>query len=542
MVRTLMVYPEYRDPTFWSFKEALRIIGKKANMPPYGLATIAAMLPRHYDVTLIDENVATLRDEDIKNADVVMSSAMIVQRSSLRELIDKCRHYGKPIIVGGPLVSTGFEEVPGATSYFIGEAEQGLPRLVLDLEKGQLKKAYGHVANGVTTAEEKAARIRDHFGNDISLIVGERPTLERTLVPRFDLFDVKQYAAMAVQYSRGCPVKCEFCDIWTQGGVKPRLKETDRFLAELDAIHATGFEGGVFFVDDNFYGNKNRVTGELLPAVTRWQQDRGYPYRLFTEATITIGDDPKFLKAMHGAGFDMVFCGIETPSESALLETNKKLNTDHKNHNTMELLVQRVENIQRAGIEVSSGFILGFDNEEPDIDDRMIYFIERAKIAMAMLGLLTALPETKLYERLRSEGRLKKASEGNNTHALDVNFVPKNTTEDELVRKYNRVLNALYDPALRNYFARVDRMMDTMGKPMHGGRRVTFEGIKHLLSALYHVGPTRHGPEFIKFLAKRLWKDSSTFAEAVTYGVKGHHLAHITNGTRQVHAVSTYID
>ncbi|MCK6557449.1 radical SAM protein, partial [Candidatus Binatia bacterium] len=286
-----------------------------------------------------------------------------------------------------------------------------------DWSAGCARRAYGHV-----TDEKKAARIRAHFAGDVSLIVGERPALAQTTVPRFDLLDHRRYGSMAVQISRGCPVGCEFCDIWTQYGRKPRLKGVSRLLAELDAIRAVGFEGALFVVDDNFIGNKKAVIGEVLPALVQWQRTYGYPFRLYTEATISMADDDELLALMHEAGFDMVFVGIETPHEASLVETHKILNTDFRAHNTPAKLLAQIEKIQSAGMEICTGLIVGFDNEPADIDRIMADFIREARIPLAMAGLLNALPETELEARLAREGRLRAKSVGNNTHAFEMNF------------------------------------------------------------------------------------------------------------------------
>jgi len=536
-MRVLLAYPEFRDPTFWSFKESLKIVGKKANMPPYGLISVAAMLPANYKLTLKDENIESITDKDIQDADLVLSSSMIVQKEATNDLIARCNRFGKPVIPGGPLINTGYKSVPGATSYFIGEAEQGFPSLINDFEQGRLKAAYGHVID-----ENKAAEIRSHFGNDISLLVGERPQLTGPQ-PRFDLLNLEAYGSMAVQGSRGCPVGCEFCDIWKQYGLKPRLKPVDKLTGELDALLKLGYTGGVFIVDDNFIGNKKQVKEELLPALARWQDDHGHPHQLYTEATITMADDEQLLTLMRNAGFNMVFVGIETPDEASLLETNKKLNTDYKAHNTTQKLLDQVRTIQQHGIEVSTGLIVGFDNEPANIAPVMAKFIQDAKIPMAMAGLLTALPETDLETRLEKEGRLHGASIGNNTHSFDLNFDTKRPRQD-VIESYKTLIAALfdYDKGLKNYFERCDGMLDVMGYQQHGTRKVRKNDVKAFVSALKTILPTRYGWEFTKFLAKRAWKDPRTFAEAVALGIKGHHLAHITRGALEQQNMYEFLD
>jgi radical SAM superfamily enzyme YgiQ (UPF0313 family) len=533
MTNALFVYPPFLERTFWSFTKSLEIIGKKANLPPYGLITVAAMMPEDWQIKLVDENVTKLKDKDIKAADMVFASAMIAQRDSLDTLIARCKKLGKQVVVGGPLISTGYQDIKGADHYFIGEAEQTMPAFLADLKAGKAKKAYAHV-----TEQPKADMILAHFKNDASLIVGQRPVLGSTPLPRFDLLDLKKYASMAIQYSRGCPTQCEFCDIWVQSGIVPRLKPADRLVAEVDALHKLGYKGSIFIVDDNFIGNRRRVKEELLPSIINWQKAHDTPFSFYTEATVLMADDDQLLKQMRDAGFDMVFCGIETPSEASLQEAGKRINIV-KNDDSKSLL-NRVRRIQEAGIEVSSGFIIGFDNDPADIDELMIDFIQRANIPLAMVGLLTALPETKLYDRLLREGRIKAASIGNNTHTFDVNFEPK-IPVDKLLATYGHVLNAIYDPKLKNYYARVDRAMDIIGERPKVGRGVDLEGVMILANAINHMALTSYGPSTLSFLFKRLMKNPRTFPKAVEYAVKGHHQADITSTAIQVHNTTSYL-
>jgi len=534
MQNIALVYPEFRTPTFWSFKESLKILKKRVNMPPYGLLTIAGMLPNGFDPALYDENIRPVSDEELSGADLVMASAMIMQEQSLQELIGRCNRLGVPILVGGPLINSGFEHVRDADHYFIGEAEHGLARFLADWCAGKAKKAYGHVADS-----SKAARIRAHFRGEAALIIGERPELAKTSLPRFDLLEHSQYGSMAVQFSRGCPVGCEFCDIWAQYGRKPRIKSVDRLLAELNAIRALGYEGALFIIDDNFIGNKKAVKGELLPALVRWQREAGYPFKFFAEATITMADDEELLSLMHDAGFDMVFVGIETPDERSLIETNKALNTDFRTHNTSAKLHAQIEKVQRAGIEVCTVLIVGFDSEPGNIADMMSTFIQEARIPLAMAGLLTALPETDLEARLASEGRLRMKSVGNNTHAFEMNFVPKRP-ETDVVASYKHLLELLYDKCLKSYFERCDGFLDRVGYNAGIERTANFKNLRILIRSFFHIVPTSHGWNYLTFLARRFVKDRRTFAEAVAFGIKGHHLAHITRCALEVHEINQY--
>ncbi|HLX63147.1 MAG TPA: B12-binding domain-containing radical SAM protein [Planctomycetota bacterium] len=536
MPNVAMVYPEYRTPTFWSFREALKIVKKSANMPPYGLISIAGMLPENFQVSLFDENIRPVTDKDLANADLVMASAMIVQKDSLQDLIHRCNRLGKPIMVGGPIINTCFEDVRDADHYYIGEAEYGFASFIADYLAHSAKKAYGHVVD-----EIKAERIRAHFGGDVSLIVGERPALNTLPLPRFDLLDHDQYGSMAVQFSRGCPVGCDFCDIWTQYGKRPRTKPVARLIAELDAIRKCGFSGALFIVDDNFIGNKKAVKSELLPELIQWQAAAGYPFRFFTEATITLADDAELLTLMHDAGFDMVFCGIETPDEASLLQANKALNTDRRTHNTAAKLLAQIETVQRAGIEVSTGLILGFDGEPANIDTLMADFIQKAKIPMAMAGLLTALPETDLEKRLAREGRMRGKSAGNNTHGFDMNFEPKRP-EADIVASYKRLLSELYDKKLAHYFERCNGLLDRLARHPAVRQKLSFGKLAAVLRSIVKIAPKSYGLNYLKFLARRFIKNRHTFAEAVALGIKGHHLAHITHCAIETHDASAYCD
>ncbi len=535
LIRVALVYPEYRTPAYWSFKEALKIIKKRSNMPPYGLLSIAGMLPAHIQVRLYDENIRPVRDEELAKADLIMASAMIIQKDSLRDLIVRCNKLGKPIMVGGPLVNTGYADVFDANHYFIGEAEQGLATFLADFQAGNARKAYGHVAD-----DAKATRIRQHFNGDCELIVGQRPSLQNLPMPRFDLIEHAQYASMAVQFSRGCPVACDFCDIWKQYGRMPRTKAARRLLAELDAIRNLGYRGSVFIVDDNFIGNKNVVKKDLLPALVEWQRNAEYPFSFFTEATITLADDDELLALMNEAGFDMVFVGIETPDEKSFLASNKGLNTDRKNHQTAAKLLKQIEKIQRSGIEVSTGLIVGFDNEPENVDQVMSDFIQQAKIPIAMAGLLTALPETELENRLLLEGRMLSKSSGNNTHGFEMNFEPKRPAA-EIIATYKQLLVALYGSNLSRYFERCDGLLDRIAPKLVRRHRIK-GGELIFLRSLIRMLPSRYGWNYFKFLTKRLLKNPFTFAEAVTLGVKGVHLAHITRWAIESHELTTYCD
>jgi radical SAM superfamily enzyme YgiQ (UPF0313 family) len=408
-MKVLLVYPEFPD-TYWSFRHALTFEGKRAAFPPLGLLTVSAMLPAGWERRLVDLNVRRLRDADIEWADVVFASAMIVQKESLERVVERCKARGKRTVVGGPYVSTSAEELPEADHIFVGEAETTLPEFIADLERGAPKRFY------------KAT---------------ERPALTATPVPDFRLAELDQYSAMSVQYSRGCPFSCEFCDIIEIYGRVPRTKTNAQMLAELDALHATGWRGLVFVVDDNFIGNKRNVR-KLLPELIEWSERHARPFSFITEASVNLAEDDALLGMMRRANFRRVFLGIETPVEESLKEAQK-------GQNTRRDLLESVRRIQSYGMEVMAGFIVGFDHDPEDIFERQIAFIRESAIPLAMVGLLTALPDTQLWRRLKREGRLLKESLGQNTED-SLNFVPR-MDRARLVEGYKRILRTIYSPA-----------------------------------------------------------------------------------------------
>ncbi len=388
-MRALLVYPKYPD-SFWSFKYALSFVNKKAAFPPLGLLTVAAMLPAAWDKRLIDMNVKKVTDDDLRWADCVFISAMVIQKGSAKKLLNRCRDLGVKTVAGGPLFTMEPEEFPEADHLVLGEAEATLPPFLKDLEQG----TAGHIYNS-----------------------REWPAMNSTPIPAWELINNKDYTSMSVQYSRGCPYDCEFCNITSLFGRKPRLKNTAQFISELDTIYNTGWRGSVFVVDDNFIGNKNRLKTEVLPLMIDWMEKHKYPFSFFTEASINLADDSALMVLMRQAGFNHVFVGIETPSEESLKECNK-FNNINRN------LMASVKTIQNNGMEVSAGFIVGFDSDTPSIFERQINFIKQSGIINAMVGLLSAPSGTRLFERLKQENRLLSNFTGNNTDFSSLNFIP----------------------------------------------------------------------------------------------------------------------
>ncbi len=374
MPRALLVYPEH-PPTHWGANYALEMAGIKAAFPPLGLLTVAAMFPPEYELRVVDMNVTPLSDSDLEWADLVFSSTMIVQRVSLDTVIERCNRAGVPVIAGGPHPTTFHDEIAGVDHFVLDEAEEIFPEFLRDLENGTAKAIYREP---------------------------RKPDVTATPVPRFDLIDLDAYYSMGLQFSRGCPFDCEFCDITKLYGRVPRTKPPDRVVAELEALYRLGWKGPLFLVDDNFIGNK-RDAMNLLPVVAEWQKARGYPFSLSTEASVNLALMDDLMDAMVEAGFDTVFLGIETPNPAALIKTKKQQNTSENEEN---FLFNAVRKIQRKGMQAQGGFILGLDSDDESVFDAQIEFIQQAGIPVAPIYLLTALKGTDMYDRLGSENRL----------------------------------------------------------------------------------------------------------------------------------------
>jgi len=483
-MKVLLLYPEFPD-TFWSFKHALKFIRKRAGSPPLGLLTVAAMLPPEWEKRLVDVNVRKLRERDLRWADVVFISAMIAQRTSTEALIARCRAAGKRIVAGGPLFTSEHAQFPGVDHFVLNEAELTLPLFLRDLAAGTPGPVY-------TTTEY--------------------PDVHETPVPLWHLLDMRRYASMSVQYSRGCPFDCEFCDVTAKFGHRPRVKEPRQILAELDALCAHGWTGQVFFVDDNFIGNKRALRTELLPHLIEWQNAHGRKLSFYTEASINLADDEELVQLMVVAGFDMVFIGIETPDDSGLAEC-------HKIQNRGRDLVADVKRLQRAGLQVQGGFIVGFDSDTPTIFRRQVEFIQKSGIVTAMVGMLNALPDTKLYARLKREGRLVGHSTGDNV-SCTTNFVPR-MSMDELRAGYRRLMKSIYAP--RPYYKRVRTFLREFKQPKV---KLTFSLPLLLAFARSIVRLGILGRERFEYWRLLVWtsvRRPGSFQLAVTLAIQGHH-------------------
>ena len=415
-MKALLIYPEFPD-TFWSFRYALKFIHRKASSPPLGLLTIAAMLPEEWEKRLVDMNCGSLKDEHLRWADLVFVSAMSVQKESVKQVIARCRAAGVRIVAGGPLFTTEYEMFGDVDHLVLNEAEITLPCFLEDLRNGTAGRFY--------TTDQWA-------------------DIRKTPIPLWGLINIKHYASINIQYSRGCPFNCEFCDITLLCGRVPRTKDKDQILRELESVYASGFRGQVFFVDDNFIGNKKKLKEEVLPAIIEWMDMRRHPFTFNTQASIELSDHKDLMEMMVAAGFDVVFVGLETPHEQSLAECSKFQN---KNRD----LLASVRNIQKSGLEVQGGFIVGFDNDPVTIFDTQIRFIQKSGVVTAMVGILTALPRTQLYERLKKEQRLLKETSGNNTD-FSTNFITR-MDYDQLISGYKKILGTLYSPT--HYYERV---------------------------------------------------------------------------------------
>ena len=488
-MKVLLVYPEFPD-TYWSFRHALKFEGKRSAFPPLGLLTVSAMLPEKWERRLVDMNVRPLENADIEWADMVFASAMIVQKGSLERVVELCKARGKRVVVGGPYVSTSAEHLPEADHIFVGEAEATLPEFVRDLENGEPRRVY------------RAA---------------ERPALDATPAPHFRLAELGRYSAMSVQYSRGCPFSCEFCDIIEIYGRVPRTKSNEQMLSELDALRELGWRGLVFIVDDNFIGNKRNVR-RLLPELIEWSERHGRPFSFITEASVNLAEDDALLEMMRRANFRRVFLGIETPVEESLKEAQK-------GQNTRRDLLESVRKIQSYGMEVMAGFIVGFDNDPEDIFDRQIEFIRESAIPLAMVGLLTALPDTQLWRRLKREGRLLGESTGDNTEGT-LNFIPRMETA-RLVEGYRKILRTIYSPA--EYYQRaLDCLSRLTEEPEPRRSRLTGDAAAFVRVVLALGVRDGARSEFWRYMRRAASSHRRNFAHAVTLAAMGYHFRKLT--------------
>ena len=483
----LLVYPEFPD-TFWSFKHSLKFVHKKAGSPPLGLLTVAAMLPADWGKRLVDFNATTLSEKDLAWADYVFISAMIVQRDAARTLIARCKEAGVKVVAGGPLFTMEHGQFTGVDHFVLNEAELTLPPFLADLANGCAQPIY-------TTTEF--------------------PDIRHTPAPLWKLVNLKHYDTISIQFSRGCPFSCDFCNITSLLGHRPRTKTSAQIIAELDAIYALGWRKNIFFVDDNFIGNKKQIKTEVLPALIEWRKGKiGMPFS--TEVSINLADDPELLALMTQAGFDTVFVGIETPNEDSLTECSKSQNKRRD-------LVESVRLLQRAGLQVQGGFIVGFDHDTPSIFQQQIDFIQKSGIVTAMVGLLQAPPGTRLYERMQNEGRLVHEMSGDNVDG-STNIIPKMGMEP-LREGYHKILGQIYAP--QSYYERVLTFLREYQPPKV---RVPLEPqyILALARSIYHLGI--RGVERVHYWRLFFWtlfRRPELFPMAITLAIMGFHFRQV---------------
>lgn len=479
----MLIYPKFPE-TFWSFTYALRFIKKKSAFPPLGLLTVAALLPEEWPKRLVDENTEELRDEDLAWADLAFVSAMALQRKAAVRVIERAKGMGLKIVAGGPLFTAEPEAFDQVDHLFLGESELTLPAFVMDLENGCPKRIYR---------------------------ADEYPDMQETPVPLWSLIPMNRYASLNIQYSRGCPFNCDFCNITALFGRAPRVKAAQQIVAELDAIYQAGWRGNIFFVDDNFIGNKRSLKEQLLPALIEWRKDKkGCVF--FTEASINLADDPELMNMMVEAGFDSVFIGIETPDEDSLTECCK-------NHNKNRDMLQDIKRIHRSGLQVMGGFIVGFDSDTPSIFQRQIDFIQKSGIVTAMVGMLQAPPGTKLFERLDLEKRIFTEFSGDNVDGR-TNIIPAMGL-DKLIDGYHAIMKQIYSP--RKYYQRVRCILKELKTPV-----ATTPADRQRVLAFFRaclrlgvLGKERY--QYWRLLTWTLVRRPKLLPLAITLAIYGHH-------------------
>ncbi|MCJ7716339.1 MAG: B12-binding domain-containing radical SAM protein [Anaerolineales bacterium] len=482
-MKVLLVYPEFPD-TFWSFKHALRFIRKKSSAPPLGLLTVGALLPTSWEKRLVDFNVHPMTKKDLRWADMVFISGMAIQRDSAKRIINRCKEEGIPVVAGGPLFTMEYDQFTEVDHFVLNEAEITLPEFLNDLTIGKTRRIYS---------------------------TDDYPNLRKTPPPLWPLINFNQYDSMPLQFSRGCPYNCDFCNVTALLGHRPRTKSAEQILIELDGLYQHGWRSSVFFVDDNFIGNRRYLKEELLPALARWRKGKtGFSFH--TEASINIADDDELIQLMVKAGFNKVFIGIETPDEISLQECNKRQNINRD-------LVKDVKHLQRSGLEVQGGFIVGFDSDTQSIFQRQIDFIQKSGIVTAMVGLLQAPPGTKLYDRLKNENRLSGEMSGDNVDG-STNIIPLMGL-NKLRDGYHYLMEQIYSP--HQYYQRVKTFLKEY-QPPKIKTPLTWQQFLAFFRSIYHLGiVNRERRYFWDLLFWTLRERPALFSTAVTMSIYGYH-------------------
>ena len=484
-MKILMIYPEYPD-TFWSFKHAVKFVSKKAAHPPLGLLTVAPLLPEAWPKKLIDMNVEKLKEKDILWADLVFIGAMSAQYKSTVEVIGLCKSLNKTIVAGGPMFTEDYEKFEVVDYLVLNEAEITLPLFLDDLQKGKPKRIYQTEEFADITASPQ---------------------------PDYSLINISKYSSKSIQFTRGCPFNCEFCDITALLGHKMRIKTTQQIVNELQTLYDLGARGDIFFVDDNFIGNKKVLKTDLLPALIGWVNSHGNPFSFSTEASVNLSDDPELMNLMTQAGFSSVFVGIETPQESSLEECKK---TQNRNRS----LLDSVKIIQQNGMEVLGGFIVGFDSDTPRIFSQQIEFIQKSGIISAMIGLLNAPTKSKLYQRLKKEGRILNKMTGDNTDAT-MNFIPK-MNKEILTNGYRDVIRGIYEG--KPFYERVRHFLNDFQPQVKVRTKITFNKFMALIKSMFIIGIfDRDRKYYWQLFFWSLFNRPKVFPLAVTYSIYGYH-------------------
>ena len=485
-MNVLMVYPQYPD-TYWSFRHALRFISKKAAVPPLGLITVSAMLPATWQKKLVDMNVSALLTRDIVWADYVFISAMYVQKESVSKIIKECIRHKVKIVAGGPLFTQEFNNYPQIDHFILNEAEITLPLFLEDLDAGHpLQRIYK---------------------------TGGYADITSTPAPDYHLLSRKDYASMDIQISRGCPFACDFCEITALLGHKVRMKEPGQVLNELEVLYRLHWRGPVSIVDDNFIGNKKAIKNHLLPAMKKWMEIHKYPFTFNTQTSIDLADDEELMSLMVETGFSSTFIGIETPEEKSLQGCNKVQN---KNRD----MLQNVKKIQRSGLQVSGGFIVGFDSDSPTVFQRQINFIQQSGIVSAMVGLLNAPKNTRLYQRLKLENRLTNEVTGSNTD-FSMNFIPRMNSH-ELLEGYKTIIKNIYSS--KPYYKRIRQFLLNYRRLHARQKKIQFSHLIAFIKSIVIIGIVDKGRgEYWKFFIWTLLRRPRLFMDAVIFTVYGFH-------------------